>query len=282
MDREALLDFARTLVRERAGLILPPGAETIETRLSALARREGLPSAWALLTSVRKLPGSPLAAETVEALAPGDTWFFRDRSPFAYFAETLLPEAADATPRDGRLRIWCAGCGSGQEAYSLAMLLEERRARGEACETEIVATDFSRAALRRAQQGMYDHFEVQRGLSIRRLVEHFDQEGEEWRIHGALRRTIEFKPANLLQDFAGLGAFDIVLLRHVLPHVVVERREGIVKRVVERLRPDGWLMLGAWETPLGLAEGLDPVPGADGVFRKRPARVDRRLAPRAA
>lgn len=281
MERDALLDFARALVRERAGLILPPGGEAVEMRLSALARREGLPSAWALLASVRKQPGAPLAGEAVEALAPRDTWFFRDRTPFVHLADALLPEAQSAL-KDRRLRVWCAGCGSGQEAYSLAMLLEERRARSQPCEAEIVATDFSRAALRRAQQGLYDHFEVQRGLSIRRLVEHFDRDGEDWRINGALRRMIEFKPVNLLQDFSGLGEFDIVLLRHVLPHMAVERRESVVRRVSERLRPGGWLMLGAWETALDLADGMDPVPGADGLFQKRTARVDRRVAPRAA
>jgi chemotaxis protein methyltransferase CheR len=281
MDRDALIQFANVLTRDRAGVILPPGAEAVEMRLGALARREGLPSVWTLLASIRKQPGSPLAAEAVEALAPRDTWFFRDRAPFQRMADSLLEEAAESMAGP-RLRIWCAGCGAGQEPYSVAMLLEERRARARPIETEIVATDFSRAALRRAQQGLYDQFEAQRGLSIRRLVEHFDKDGEDWRINAVLRRMVEFKPANLIQDFAGLGNFDIILLRHVLPHMAVERRSAVLMRVAERLRPGGFLVLGPWETALGLADGLDPVSGADGVFCKLAARVDRRVEPRAA
>jgi chemotaxis protein methyltransferase CheR len=252
-------------------------------RLAPLARREGLQSVWSLLAAVSKQPDSRLAGEMVEALAPRDTWFFRDRAPFAQLAKHALPEAARRAGKNGRIRIWSAGCGDGQEAYSVAMLLEERRARGEPAEAEIVATDFSRAALRRASQGVYNHYEVQRGLPIRRLVEHFDRDGEDWRVSGLLRRMVEFRNLNLLSDFSDLGTFDIVLMRHVLPHMAVEQRASVMMRVMKTLRPEGWLMLGAWETALGLVDGLDPVAGAAGIYRKQAEeRADRRKEPRAA
>ena len=280
-EREDLLEFARSLTRDRAGFILPSGPEAVEIRLGALARREGTRSAWELLAAVKKQPGSALATEVLEALAPRDTWFFRDRAPFQHLAEEVFEAAARQAGPGVRLRIWCAGCGSGQEAYSLAMLLEERRARGLGVDTEIVATDFSRSALRRAEAGVYDQFEVQRGLPIRRLIEHLEKVGEDWRINDALRRMIAFKPGNLLQDFVGLGAFDIVLLRHVLPHLAAERRDEVFARVQRTLRPGGWLMLGAWETAPALSD-FDAAGSDLGVFRKHEPRVDRRVAPRSA
>ncbi len=285
-DRGELLAFAAALTRRRAGLALPPEPGMVEIRLAPLARREGMESAWALLAAARRQPESPLASGVVEALVPRDTWFFRDRTPFRYLAEHVLPEAfAEAVRRDGKeavLRIWCAGCGAGQEAYSLAMLLEERHARGQPSLAQIVATDFSRTALNRARQGLYNQFEAQRGLPIRRLVEHFDKEGEDWRIAPALRRRVDFRLLNLLQDLAPLGEFDIVLLRHVLPHLAAEPRGDVLTRASARLRPEGWLMLGAWEAAPDGAADLDPAPGVPGLYRARAPRADRRVEPRAA
>ncbi len=283
VDRAELLAFTGALTRRRAGFDIPRGSGAVELRLGTLARREGLDSVWTMLSSIRRQPDSKLAAEAVEALAPRDTWFFRDRAPFQHFADAILPEALMQAGPTRAVRIWSAGCGAGQEAYSLAMLAEERRARGVRVDAAIVATDLSRAAVRRGAQGVYDQFEVQRGLPIRRLVEHFDKEGEDWRVNSALRRMVDFRLVNFLRDFSALGEFDVIFLRHVLTHMSPQIHDRVLGRVMDHLRPDGWLVLGPWETPGNLAADLDPAPGVDGVFRKRPeARADRRVEPRAA
>lgn len=265
---DQLLAFASMLTRERAGFVPPRDLIAVNARLAPLARREGYGSVWALLAAAQRNPASKLGFDLVEALAPRDTYFFRDRKPFETLAGPILAEAAGAAARGAPLRVWCAGCGTGQEAYSVAMLVAEAKARGEAAQAEILATDFSPVALNRAAAGVYSQFEVQRGLSIRRLVDHFEKDGEAWRVHAALRKTVTFTLSNLLHDVSKLGQFDVVLLRHVLSALHVEARSGVLARVVERLRPDGWLVLGSTEAAFGQSDALEPVPGAPGVYRR--------------
>lgn len=227
------------LALRRAGFTLRGlNATLIEARLGRLARREGYDGAQALARAAANRPDERLAYEALEALAPSESRFFGEG--FAAFEAEALPALLGAAD-DAPARIWCAACGAGQEAWSVAMLVEERAPAG-GRGAELVATDFSEAAIEKARSGLYTRYEAQLGLPIRRLVAHFEQDGVMWRIRPTLRGRVEFRPLNLMSDLEPLGEFDAVLLRGVLPHMPGDVAERTLDRVAGRLKPGGWLL----------------------------------------
>ncbi|MGE3142070.1 MAG: protein-glutamate O-methyltransferase CheR [Hyphomonadaceae bacterium] len=232
-------------VKDRAGLALRRDAQpSLEARLTPLQRRESMASASELVLAARKEPH--LWAAITDALMIADTRFFRDRAFFSALRSALLPALLEQ--RGGqRLRIWSAGCATGQEAYSLAILMEEMRAQGLAG-GDILATDYCERLLDKARAGLYTQFEVQRGLPIRTLIAHFEKAGELWRTHESLRATIQFERRNLLEAQPGLGPFDLVLCRHVLSHLDPEARRAALEAIAAALAPEGVLALGEGET----------------------------------
>lgn len=243
-------------VKARSGAVLTREmAGPIEVRLQPLARREGFASAGELIAAARVRPDGLLWNGVADALAQSETRFFRDRALFARLRSEVLPAALQRRGHE-RVRVWCAACSSGQEAYSVAMLVEELRDEGLNPAVEIVASDFSARLLDKARAGLYTQFEVQRGLPIRKLIAHFERSGDLWRIVDRMRASVRFEHHNLLEDGGALGRFDIVMLTHVLGAFDAETRLGVLARAADMLHPGGVMLLGAGEALPEGAEGL--------------------------
>lgn len=259
-------DYLCREVRARTGLVLGPDkAYLVESRLGPLARRSGFAAIEPLVDAMMR-GDRAIHTEVCEALATHETFFFRDKTPFELFRQVIAPALLAA--RAGRaLKIWCAAASSGQEPYSLAMLLDE--AGGPAA--DILATDMSAAVLEKAKAGLYSQFEVQRGLSIQRLIRHFDHAGEAWRVKAHLRQAVRFEQSNLLDDFSRLAPMDVIFCRNVLIYFDVETKSKILDRLAAALAPDGYLLLGAAETVIGLSDALRPVEGHRGLYARAPA-----------
>jgi chemotaxis protein methyltransferase CheR len=239
----------------------------IETALSALLRDRGIPSLDELITILvmGKEPG--LSNEVVEALLNNETYFFRDRSPFDQLARQALPVLARARESSKRLRIWSAGCSTGQEAYSLAMIFAEEPTAWRGWTIDILGTDVSTSVIDRARSGVYSQFEVQRGLGIAQTIRWFEEVDGGWRAVEQVRRPVRFQVHNILEPAPHPGTFDLVLCRNVLLYLSPEKRRLAFDRLAAAMAPDAWLMLGAGETVIGQTTRL----GADlkirGLYR---------------
>jgi chemotaxis protein methyltransferase CheR len=265
-------EFLRKLLKERSGLDLSADKQyLVESRLIPLARRAGLPG---LSELVQKLKGGAeaLTAEVVEAMTTNETFFFRDKVPFDHLKATIMPELLQARASRRSLRIWCAASSTGQEPYSIAMCLKEMSAALTGWRVEIIATDLSQGVLEKSRAGLFSQFEVQRGLPIQLLVKHFAQTGELWQLNADVRAMVQFRQLNLLQDFSHLGAFDIIFCRNVLIYFDQDTKSNVFGRLAKVIEPDGFLMLGAAETVVGLTEAFRPYPDRRGLYSPNVAR----------
>jgi chemotaxis protein methyltransferase CheR len=247
----------------------------IETALAALLRERGIPTLDELITILVMGREPSLATQVVEALLNNETYFFRDRSPFDLLGKATLPKLIERRSTK-RLRIWSAGCSTGQEAYSLAMLFAEDPVKWAGWTIDILGTDVSEGAVRRAREGVYSQFEVQRGLGINQMIRWFEETDHGWRAVEPLRRMVRFQVQNLLEPAPHPGQFDIVLCRNVLLYLNAERRGLVFERIASALEPDGWLMLGAGETVIGQTRRFEADPEARGLYRPAGAIGDRR------
>ncbi|SIO56739.1 MCP methyltransferase, CheR-type [Singulisphaera sp. GP187] len=251
-------DFVRDLVCSRSAIALP--AEKLylaEARLGPLALAEGFGSIAELLGQVRALPGGGLPQKVVEALATHETSFFRDLHPFEALRRDILPELIQRRSAERRLEIWSAACSSGQEPYSIAMLLREHFAGLPGWTVSILATDISSEILRKAGEGRYNQAEINRGLPARLLVKYFRKQGTSWQLTDDIRRMVEFRALNLIEPWPRLRAPDILLLRNALIYFETETKKMILSRIHRVLRPDGYLFLGGAESTLGLADAFE-------------------------
>lgn len=265
------LEFLGKFLKDRSGLVLV-GDKTylIESRLMPIARKHNMPSLAALMVQLRA--GSPsLEMEVVEAMTTNETFFFRDKIPFDLFTETMLPALIAQRAAQRRLRIWCAACSTGQEPYSLAMLLEEYGSKLAGWNIEILATDLSGEVLNKAKAGRFSQFEVQRGLPIQLLVKNFEQVGDLWELSQKIRSKVTFRPINLLRDFTPLGSFDIVFCRNVLIYFDETTKVDILNRLSGVVASDGFLVLGAAETVVGLCDRFKSVPDKRGMYIRNTA-----------
>lgn len=264
------LQFLAELVYRRCGIVIGPDKlYLLQTRLAGLLERERLSSLDALAGRLALAPHTGLARDVIEALTTNETLFFRDEQAFAHLRDTALPALRAARGGAGqapRLRVWSAAASSGQEAYSVAMLLAEAAPPWPAAGVEILATDIARAPLARAEAALYSAFEVQRGVSEARLVRHFEREPEGWRVRPLLRSMVRCQSWNLLSDPAALGRFDIVLCRNVLIYFDAATRGRVLAGLFGSLAGDGYLYLGGSETLLEQQHGLVAAPGGRGVF----------------
>ena len=248
----------------------------IETALSALLRERGIPTLDELITILVMGRDPGLATQVVEALLNNETYFFRDRTPFDLLTKAALPKLIQRRQSTKRLRIWSAGCSTGQEAYSLAMLFAEDPQRWAGWTIDIVGSDVSESAVRRARDGIYSQFEVQRGLGIAQMIKWFEESEGGWRAIDPLRRHVHFQVHNLLEPMAHPGQFDIVLCRNVLLYLNAERRSLVFDRIASAMAPDGWLMLGAGETVIGQTRRFEADSDARGLYRlTEPAGAER-------
>ena len=266
-------EYLRKLLKERSGLDLSADKQyLIESRLLPLARKAGLSGIPEL---VQKLQGgsSALITSVVEAMTTNETFFFRDKVPFDHFRDTIMPEIIKARAGRRSVRIWCAAGSTGQEPYSLAMTLKEMGAALTGWRVEIIATDLSQEVLEKAKAGVYSQFEVQRGLPIQMLMKYFKQTGETWQVNPELRAMIQHRQLNLLQDFSHLGTFDVIFCRNVLIYFDQETKINIFNRLARQIEPDGFLVLGAAETVVGLTDTFKPLADRRGLYRPNDPRA---------
>jgi chemotaxis protein methyltransferase CheR len=271
-------EYLRKLLRDNSGLDLSADKQyLIESRLLPLARKAGLSS---IADLVQKLKGgsSAFITQVVEAMTTNETFFFRDKTPFDHFRDSIMPEILKARASRKSVRIWCAAGSTGQEPYSLAMCLKETGAALSGWRVEILATDLSQEVLEKSRSGVYSQFEVQRGLPIQMLVKYFKQAGDVWQINADLRAMVQHRQLNLLHDFSQLGVFDVIFCRNVLIYFDQETKVNIFSRLARAMEPDGFLALGAAETVVGLTEVFKPFPERRGLYRPSgaaaaPARV---------
>jgi chemotaxis protein methyltransferase CheR len=263
----AAFDTLATLLKTQSGLTI--GTDKIyllETRLGGLIKREKLTDMNQLAERVR-LPGNErMARDVVEAMTTNESFFFRDEKPFIHFRAQALPRLVASRPPGSTIRVWSAASSSGQEAYSLAMIVAESRALLGDRKVEIIGTDIAREQLNRAREGIYSQFEVQRGLPVQMLMRYFRKEDTSWRINDAIRAMAQFRDFNLLSDLRSLGRFDIVFCRNVLIYFDQPTKSRVLGSVAGTMPPDGMLYLGGAETVLGLTTRFAPLPGERGVY----------------
>lgn len=262
------MDFLAEVVLKRSGLVLGPDkGYLVESRLAPVARQEGFESLDALVASLRTQRDETLMWAVTDALMINETMFFRDKTPFAQFKDDILPAL---TRSRSTVRIWSAACSTGQEPYSLAMLLDELRPEYPKLKLDICASDISERVLQKAQTGVYSKFEVQRGLPIGRLIRHFEPVEDAWRIKSGLRQAVRWRTFNLLDDPRTLGVFDVVLCCNVLAWFDAPTRKRVLEQIAAVTAPDGFLLLGAAETVTGVADAFHAVPGRPGLYTRDP------------
>jgi len=260
-------DYLRKYLRERSGLVLAVEKQYLaESRLLPVARRNGMRSLDELVDRLKNRATAPLSAEVVEAMTTNETFFFRDKLPFDHFRDTIMPALISARAREKRIRIWCSAASTGQEPYSLAMMIKSMSAAIAGFRIDIVATDLSSEVLEKAKAGIYSQFEVQRGLPVQLLVKFFDQSGETWQLAPELRSMVQFRPLNLFNDFSALGNFDVVFCRNVLIYFDQENKIAVLNRIARQMPADGILVLGAAETVIGLTEAFKPLADKRGLY----------------
>ena len=267
-------EFLRKILKERSGLDLSPDKQyLVESRLIPLARRISLPGITELVQKMKTGSADALTAEVVEAMTTNETFFFRDKIPFDHLRETMLPAMLQARASRRALRIWCAASSTGQEPYSIAMCLKELGATLAGWRVEILATDLSQGVLEKSKAGLFSQFEVQRGLPIQLLVKYFTQVGELWQLNADIRAMVQHRQLNLLQDFGHLGTFDVIFCRNVLIYFDQDTKAGIFERLARVVEPDGFMVLGAAESVVGISDAFKPHPERRGLYRPNAART---------
>lgn len=261
-------DYLRQLVRERSAIVLDESKEyLVEMRLMSLARLEGFDSVDELSRSLRGKPFGPLHAQVVDAMTTNETSFFRDLHPFETFKRELVPEALKRNEASRTLSIWCAACSSGQEPYSLAMILQDTFPQlRSGWRVQLLAGDLSQEMLRRAKAGLFSQLEVNRGLPAPLLVKYFQKDGASWQVKEELRAMIQFHELNLATAWPVVPAMDFVFLRNVLIYFDLEMKRQILRKVRSVLKPDGVLFLGGAETTLNIDEGWERVQSGKTVY----------------
>ena len=247
-------DFLCEFLLNASGLALGPGKEyLLNSRLVPVAQSWDLNDVSELVEALRK-GDRRLEQAVVEAMTTNETSFFRDKQPFDELRTILLPPLISSRLDTRRLRFWSAAASTGQEAYTIALVLEEHFPELHTWDVDIVGTDISTEALKKASDGLYTQLEVQRGLPVGQLLNYFKQEGQLWRIDERLRKRVVWSRLNLLDNFSHLGRFDVIFCRNVLIYFDVETKRTILDRLSRVLASDGFLILGAAETVLGLSD----------------------------
>jgi chemotaxis protein methyltransferase CheR len=260
-------DYLRRCLKERSGLVLSADKQyLVESRLLPVARKAGMAGLSDLVAALRLPHSDALMTAVVEAMMTNESFFFRDKVPFEHFRSVIMPALIASRRASRSLRIWCAAASTGQEPYSLAMCLKAMERDIAGWRIEILATDLSGEVLEKARQGLYSQFEVQRGLPIQLLIRHFTQVGELWQIAPELRAMVKYRQFNLLSDFAQLGLFDVVFCRNVLIYFDQQAKIDVLNRMARAMASDGYLVLGAAETVVGLVDSFKVIAEARGLY----------------
>lgn len=264
------------LLKERSGLALnKEKAYLLESRLNPVARKWNFSGFDELAQAIRMRGEEALLVDVTEAMTTNESFFFRDQKPFDQFTDLVLPHLIKARAVQRSFRIWSAACSSGQEPYTLAMLLREHADKLAGWRVEIVATDLSNEILDKAKEGLYSQFEVQRGLPITHLVKYFVQVGDRWQIEESLRKMIKFQQFNLLGDLSSLGKFDVVFCRNVLIYFDTPTKTQVLNGIADMLPSDGFLYLGGAETVLGTSDRFEIMQGYRGIYSLASAKAEK-------
>lgn len=265
--RKEDFELLSNILKERSGLVLSEDKiYLLESRLTPIARKKGMETLDDLINEIRLRRKEDLLREVTDAMTTNESFFFRDNTPFDLFREHVLPGLIESRASSKRIRIWCAAASTGQEPYSLAIILKEMAAKMPGWKIDILGTDITQDVLDKAKAGIYSQFEVQRGLPIKLLMKYFTQAGEMWQISEEIRKMVTYRPFNLLDSFNSLGTFDVIFCRNVLIYFNQDTKSDILDRLRGNLPEDGTLFLGAAETVLGLSEKFKPVPGKRGMY----------------
>ncbi|MEI8395718.1 MAG: protein-glutamate O-methyltransferase [Rhodospirillaceae bacterium] len=260
-------DLFSNMVKQRSGLVLTKDkAYLLESRLMPVARKWNLKGLEDLAATVRARKDESLLRDITEAMTTNESSFFRDQKPFDLFKQLVLPKLLESRASKRQIRIWSAACSSGQEAYSLSMMLMEEQSKVSGWKVEIVGTDISAEMVERSRAGVYTQFEVQRGLPITMLVKYFKQNGDKWQISPQIRQMASFREFNLLGDLSSLGQFDVVFCRNVLIYFDQPTKTKVLEQISRIMPPDGVLYLGGAETVLGITERFKPLEGQRGLY----------------
>jgi chemotaxis protein methyltransferase CheR len=253
LSSAAFQTFA-TLLKNRSGLVIGPDKlYLLETRLAPILKHE-------------QLRDQALSGQVVEAMTTNESFFFRDDKPFQHFRNQALPRLLAARAHSAPVRVWSAASSSGQEAYSIAMVVAECRASIGDRRIEIIGTDLAREQIARARDGLYTQFEVQRGLPVQMLMRHFRKEENGWRISEAVRAMVQYREWNLLADLRPLGQFDVVFCRNVLIYFDQATKAKVLEAIARQMPADGLLYLGGAETVLGITNRFAPLATERGVY----------------
>lgn len=276
MNRAAF-DYFSDLLRRESGLQMTPEKYyLLETRLHHIVQQQGLEGIEALASQMRRDENNRAVRQAVvEAMATHETSFFRDLTPFDRLRDTVLPQMIRQNGAARQLRIWSAACASGQEAYSIAMMLREYGVPFDSWQIDIIATDMSHDVIERAQRGTYSQFEVQRGMPARLLVKYFTQNGHDWTLNDDIRHMVTFRQANLLQSPPmPAGSVDILFCRNVLMYLDASSRVKVLQGLYTAMHTGSVLFLGGAETACGLGEMFRAVQGMTGVYVRGDATTD--------
>jgi chemotaxis protein methyltransferase CheR len=257
----ATFEYIRRLVLQRSAIVLEPGKEyLVDCRLVPVARANGFASVDELAAELSKCAFNSMHRQVVEAMTTNETSWFRDVHPFDALKRRVLPELIAARGIEAKLHIWCAASSSGQEPYTIAMILREYFPQLRDWKVSILATDLATAVLAKARTGRYSQAEINRGLPAPLLVKYFTKDGTEWQISDSLRAMVEFRELNLAEHWPLMPAPDLVFMRNVLIYFDVATKKEILRRVRHVIRPDGYLFLGGAETTMSLDESFEREP----------------------
>ena len=263
-----IFDMFRTLLKQRSGLELSQDkVYLLESRLMPVARKWNLRGLEELASTIRTNRDEQLLQDITEAMTTNESSFFRDSNPFDQFRKIVLPHLLERRATTRRIRIWCAAASSGQEPYSLAIILKEEAARLPGWRVDIIGTDLSTEVLEKARQGVYTQFEVQRGLPVSYLVKYFKQIDDKWELDLEIRRMVQYQEFNLLNDPAPLGRFDVIFCRNVLIYFDQDTKGEVLGRIAKQISGDGILYLGGAETVLGITDKFRRIEGQRGIYQ---------------
>lgn len=260
-------NFYCRMLYEKSGLALTPEKTyLVESRLLPVARKNGFNLLEDLTQALKSGAAPALLRQIVDAMMTNETLFFRDHRPYGQFKSIVLPALLKAREGKKSLRIWSAACSTGQEPYSIAMILREVLPKPEEWGIDMLATDISDTALSQARKAEYNQFEIQRGLPIHMVMKHFKQDGTVWHLENKIRNMVRFESFNLLERMDRFGTLDVIFCRNVLIYFDEETKKRVLAGLAKRLAPDGYLFLGGSETVIGLCPELKMCPGCPGLY----------------
>ncbi|MFT5287375.1 MAG: chemotaxis protein methyltransferase CheR [Myxococcota bacterium] len=253
--------FIAGLVRDRSAIVIEKGKEyLVEARMAPIIRSEKLDGIPELITQLRRAPDSDLVDAVVDAMTTNETSWFRDRHPFDVLKSQVIPELIERNEEKRKFHIWCGAASTGQEPYTIAMIIREHFPILEGWDVKIIATDLSMTVLNQAISGHYGQIEMNRGLPAPLLAKYFVRDGTGWVVSEEIRRLVDFRPLNLIENWPVMPKADLVFLRNVLIYFDVETKRAILEGVRKQMEPHAYLFLGGAETTMNVHNDFERFP----------------------